>query len=290
MADRRRLRATFEEVPDLYDRVRPLYPAELFDDLVSFAGLEAGSRVLEIGCGTGQATLPLAERGLEVVCVELGERLAAVARRKLAGFPRVEVVNAVFEEWQVSDGSFDAVVAFTAFHWVDPEVKYAKAARLLRPGGCLAVAETEHVLVEGGDPFWTEVQKDYAAAAPSDRNRPPPRPEEIADLRVQLEETGLFSGVEVRRYLADVTYSAEEYVGVLDTYSPNRAMEPAKRERLFDLIRRRIEARPNGRVRKTYLFTLNLARRLSSRRRSAAPPDGAARAPRCPCAPRRRRG
>jgi len=93
-------------------------------------------------------------------------------------------------------------------------------------------------------------------------NRPPPRPEEIADLRVQLEETGLFSGVEVRRYLADVTYSAEEYVGVLDTYSPNRAMEPAKRERLFDLIRRRIEARPNGRVRKTYLFTLNLARRV----------------------------
>src|SRR2546426_501342 len=123
MADRRRLRATFEEVPELYERTRPSYPAELFDDLVSFAGLEVGSRVLEIGCGTGQATLPLAGRGLEVV-------------------------NAVFEEWEASDESFDAVVAFTAFHWVDPEVKYAKAARLLRPGGCLAVAETDHVLVE----------------------------------------------------------------------------------------------------------------------------------------------
>src|SRR5918912_2954256 len=100
MADRRRLRATFEEVPELYDRARPLYPAELFDDLVSYAGLEPGSRVLEIGCGTGQATLPLAERGFEVVCVELGAGLAAVARRKLAGFPRLEVVNAVFEEWE----------------------------------------------------------------------------------------------------------------------------------------------------------------------------------------------
>jgi SAM-dependent methyltransferase len=262
MADRRRLRTTFEEVPELYDRARPIYPPELFDDLVAYAGLDAGSRVLEIGCGTGQATIPLAEHGLEVVCVELGAGLAAVARRKLASFPRVEVVNAVFEDWEAEEASFDAAVAFTAFHWVDPEVKYAKPARLLRPGGTLAVAETDHVVVEGGDPFWAEVQADYDAVVPSEENRPPPRPEKVRDLRAELDETGLFGDVEVRRYLADVTYSAEEYLGVLDTYSPNRAMEPAKRERLFELIRRRIEVHPGGRVRKTYLFTLNLAKRL----------------------------
>jgi SAM-dependent methyltransferase len=262
MADRHRLRATFEEVPELYERARPLYPPELFDDLVVYGGLAPGSRVLEIGCGTGQATLPLAERGLEVVCVELGAGLAAVARRKLAAFPRVEVVHALFEDWEAEEASFDAAVAFTAFHWVDPEVKYAKPARLLRPGGTLAVAETDHVQVEGGDPFWAEVQADYDAVVPSEDNRPPPRPEEVGDLRAELEERGLFGEVEVRRYLADVTYSAEEYIAVLDTYSPNRAMEPAKRERLFDLIRHRVEATPGGRVRKTYLFTLNLARGL----------------------------
>jgi SAM-dependent methyltransferase len=262
MADRRRLRTTFEEVPELYDRARPLYPPELFEDLAAYAGLEAGSRVLEIGCGTGQATLPLAERGLEVVCVELGAGLAAIARRRLARFPRVEVVHALFEDWEAEEASFDAAVAFTAFHWVDPDVKYAKPARLLRPGGELGVAETDHVQVEGGDPFWAEVQADYDAVVPSDENRPPPRPEEVGDLRAQIEETGLFGDVEVRRYLADVTYSAEEYIGVLDTYSPNRAMEPAKRERLFELIRWRVEAQSGGRVRKTYLFTLNLARRL----------------------------
>jgi len=262
MGDRRRLRATFEEVPELYERARPLYPPELFDDLVAYAGLDAGSRVLEIGCGTGQATLPLAQRGLEVVCVELGAGLAAVARRKLARFPRVEVVHGVFEDWEAEEASFDAAVAFTAFHWLDPEAKYAKPARLLRPGGALAVAETDHVQVEGGDPFWAEVQADYDAIVPSEDNRPPSRPEEVGDLRAELEETGLFGEVEVRRYLADVTYSAEEYIGVLDTYSPNRAMEPAKRERLFDLIRRRVEAQPGGTVTKTYLFTLNLARRL----------------------------
>jgi SAM-dependent methyltransferase len=259
--NRRRLRTTFEEVPELYERARPLYPPELFDDLVAYAGLEAGSRVLEIGCGTGQATLPLAERGLEIVCVELGAGLAAVARRKLAGFPHVEVVHAVFEDWEAEEASFEAAVAFTAFHWVDPEEKYAKPARLLRPGGALAVAETDHVQVEDGDPFWAEVQADYDTVVPSPENRPPPRPEEVGDLRPEIEETGLFGDVEVRRYLADVTYSADEYIAVLDTYSPNRAMQPAKRERLFDLIRRRVQANPGGAVTKTYLFTLNLARR-----------------------------
>jgi len=106
------------------------------------------------------------------------------------------------------------------------------------------------------------VQADYDAVVPSPENRPPPRPEEVGDLRAELEETSLFGDVEVRRYLADVTYSAEEYIGVLGTYSPNLATEPAKRERLFERIRRRIDASPGGRVRKTYLFTLNLARRL----------------------------
>jgi SAM-dependent methyltransferase len=262
MPERRRLRATFEEVPELYERARPLYPPQLFGDLVAYADLKPGSRVLEIGCGTGQATLPLAERGLEVVCVELGAGLAAVARRKLAAFPQVEVVNALFEDWEAEEASFDAVIAFTAFHWLDPEAKYAKPARLLRPGGALAVAETDHVQVEGGDAFWPEVQADYDAVVPSEENRPPPRPEEVDDLRAEIEGTSLFGEVEVRRYLADVTYSAEEYIAVLDTYSPNRAMEPAKRERLFDLIRRRVEANPGGTVTKTYLFTLNLARRL----------------------------
>src|SRR5205823_563423 len=156
---------------------------------------------LEIGCGTGQATVPLAERGLEIVCVELGAGLAALARRRLARFPSVEVVHATFEEWEPPPGEpFDAVVGFTAFHWVDPELQYEKPARLLRRGGTLAVVETKHVLPDGGDPFWVAVQKDYDAVAPSPKNRPPPRPEEVGDLRAELDASGFFGDVVVRRY------------------------------------------------------------------------------------------
>jgi predicted O-methyltransferase YrrM len=81
------LRTTFEQLAELYDRARPTYPPQIFDDLGVIAQLSLSARVLEIGCGTGQGTLPLAQRGYAVTCVELGQQLAAVAQRNLASFP-----------------------------------------------------------------------------------------------------------------------------------------------------------------------------------------------------------
>jgi SAM-dependent methyltransferase len=260
-AEREQLRTTFEQVPELYEQARPTYPAQLFDDLAELAGLRDGSRLLEVGCGTGQATLPLARRGYAVVCVELGEGLAAAARRNLAPFPDVEVVHANFETWEPDRRDFDAVVAFTAFHWVDPELRYEKAARLLRDRGALAVAGSLHVRRPEGDTFWVEVQEDYDAVVPSDANDAPPLPEEVEDLRAEIEASGRFAYVAHRRYLWDIEYTADTYIALLDTYSGHRALADERRNRLYDRIRRRIEARPGGRVTKTYLTLLNVARK-----------------------------
>jgi SAM-dependent methyltransferase len=257
------LRETFEEVPELYDRARPVYPEQVFDDLVELGGLPAGGRILEIGPGTGKATRPLAERGFEILSVELGERLAATSQRNLSAFPNVRVVTADFESWEPDEAGFHAVVAFTAFHWIDPAVRYEKPARLLRDGGALAIVETHHVLPHGGDPFWEEVQEDYDAVVPSKDNAPPPLPEEREDLwSCEIAESGLFDLVEVRRYVWDVTYTADEYIAVLDTYSGHRSIEEPKRLELYGRIRRRIERRPDPRVAKSYLAMLNVARKL----------------------------
>jgi SAM-dependent methyltransferase len=142
----------------LYDRARPGYPPVLFDDLAELTGVGAGSRVLEIG--TGQATLPLAERGCQVVAVELGPDLAAVARRKLARFPGVEVVPAAFEDWPLPAEPFDLVLAATAFHWIDPAVRVIRAADALRPGGWLATITTHHI-AGGDEAFFAEAQTCY---------------------------------------------------------------------------------------------------------------------------------
>jgi trans-aconitate methyltransferase len=260
---RQQLRTTFEQVPELYDRARPGYPAELFDDLAAL--LPAGAHIVEIGCGTGQATLPLAKRGYRITCVELGAGLAEVARRKLARFPDVEVVNADFEHWEPARTEYDAVVAFTAFHWLAPETRYAKPASLLRERGVLAVVATEHVLPPDGDAFFREVQEDYEAVLPDDpatKRGGPVHPDEIADLSEEIAASGRFRNVAARRYLYDVTYTADEYIGVLETYSGHRALDDATRERLLSRIRARAEARPESTVRKTYLALLNVAERL----------------------------
>ena len=132
--DRRGRRRTFDSAAERYERARPPYPPQLFEGLATVAELDDGDRILEIGPGTGLATVPLAEQGYQIVAVELGAELAAIARRKLAAYPNVEVVVAAFEDWPLPNEPFDAVVSATAFHWIDPEVRLTKAAWHCVPG------------------------------------------------------------------------------------------------------------------------------------------------------------
>ena len=258
--EREHLRSTFEEVAELYEQARPAYPQQLADELVELAGAGPGSSVLEVGCGTGQLTRLLAPQVGQVFCVELGPQLAAVARRSLAGNANVEVLTADFEHWEPAGPPFDLVAAATAWHWLDPELRYAKAARLLAPGGALAVVATRHVLPEGGDEFIaTELQDAYRAIGEGDAWFP--RPEEVDDEAAEIEASGHFRDVLVRRYLVEETYTADEYVALLDTFSGHRIIEPARRELLYDGIRQRIDARPEPALRKHYLYLLHVARR-----------------------------
>jgi len=92
-------RITFEEVAELYDNVRPIYPEELVEDALALSGIPAGGRILEIGCGPGNATIQFAKRGYKIVGIELGERLAALAVRNCRAYPGVEIRNTAFEDW-----------------------------------------------------------------------------------------------------------------------------------------------------------------------------------------------
>lgn len=256
--NREQLRTTFGSVAELYDRARPGYPAVVFDGLAELALLEPDSRVLEIGPGTGKATVDLARRGYAVTGIELSPELAALARRNV---PEAEIVVADFEDWEPAEAGFDAICAFTAFHWVAPELRYAKAARLLRPGGALAVVHGHHVLPTNGDRFFAEVQADYDAVVPHPDNRAPGLPEEAeSEWDEEFRASGLFDRVEERRHLHAIPYTADEYIAVLGTFSDNLALPTAQREELFRRIHSRIAARPGATVTKHYLLTLTVGR------------------------------
>jgi SAM-dependent methyltransferase len=103
-AERHQLRRrSFDAGAWLYDKFRPGYPEPLFEDLVQLSGIPEGGRILEIGPGTGQATLPLARRGFSILGLELGASMARLCRRNCRGFPNVEILNAAFEDWKPAE-------------------------------------------------------------------------------------------------------------------------------------------------------------------------------------------
>ena len=259
--DRERLRQTFDRAAERYDRVRPDYPEALFDDLVALAGLTPGDHLIEVGCATGKATRPLARRGFRITCVELGAELAAVARRNLAGL-EVEVVQAQFEDWQPPEPAV-LVYAATAWHWIDPGVRYLRAWQALRPGGHLAFWAAGHVFPEDGDPFFAEIQDIYDEIGERlPPGAPQPRPGELADDSAGIEASGLFEVTAVRHYDWERVYPAEEYIELLETFSGHLAMADWKRRRLYGEIRRRLALRRDQAVRRGWGAVLHVARRL----------------------------
>ena len=242
------LKTTFNTAPMLYEDVRPGYPEELIQDVLDISGLSDHSRILEVGCGTGKATRPFAERGYELVCLDIGADLIAVAREKLRDFPNVSFMTEAFETWKL-EGKFNLIISATAFHWVDPKVRYLKASEVLKSKGFLAVFSNQHVRKDEG--FFAESQSLYDKYyAPLTTNRP--------------THATNFPGVEAfqnpikRVYPWTQTYSSEQYIKLLGTYSGHIALPDENRCLLFEGIANLIETKYNGRITKHYESILDL--------------------------------
>ncbi len=270
MEDRAR---SFDAVADLYDEMRPRYPDALYDDLLALSEAPPGAQVLEIGSGPGVATRPLALRGLRIVGLEPGPALAAVARDNLAEFDAVEIRETTFEDAELEPASFDLIVSASAWHWVDPEVGPAKAARVLRPGGHLALWWGHGALAD--DRMRDDSRAVHERWAPelarSRHPTPGPTADDVGDdlvgrrrrsqIRASLTDQPWFEAVEARAHPFEATYDADAYVRLLDTYSDYRLLDPEVRRHLFDELVAVIESRHGGRVTRQYSATLFLVRR-----------------------------
>lgn len=264
MQDKLSLRQTFDQEAELYDKARPGYPEALFDDVVALSGIPQEGRILEIGCGTGQATVPMARRGYHLLCIELGANLAAVARRNVRVYPHVQVQTSAFEDWPIEEGAFDLALSATAFHWIDPAISYQKTAQALKPAGAIALCWHEHVQSEASAGFFEEVQQIYRPLVPEQEEKYGPLlwPHEVAEpVKAEIEQTGLFGEVTVRRYCWDVTYDVASYLCLLDTYSNHRILEKPRHDRLFHEIADLITTRYHGHITKGYMAILYVAHR-----------------------------
>jgi SAM-dependent methyltransferase len=289
-------RTVFNRIAGLYDAARPGYPPAAVADVVEWSGLRHASAVLEIGCGTGQLTRSLAPLGRPMLCLEPGEDLARLAGANLVAFPNVDIVCETFEEWVGEAAAFDVVLAATAFHWVDPDLSFAKAARLLRPGGCLALVTNAHGAGGTQQSIASEIQALHRRLAPDVHSwrfpsveaieREARRGGDIAAVWRRVERkfepappvAGLFEAPRVGVHPWLATYDVPGFLDMLRSQSTYALMEQSRRHELLVRIGELVDRRLHGVVTKQYVTVVAVARRQDTprpRRRGGVREDGA---------------
>lgn len=215
-------RGLFDGAAELYAATRPGYPQELAGFVAATAGLGPGDPVLEVGCGTGQLTRELVPFGFALTAIDVGPSLIGLAREQVGGHVSFQVVP--FEDLEAEPGSFRLVISAAAFHWIDPDIRFRRAAQLLRPGGWLALAGYEERYDEplgpalgrlwrdraGGDGAWVTRPADAAATAAS----------------------GLFEAPLVREFRQRLVRTTEDVIGVESTRATSLSW-PADERRRF---------------------------------------------------------
>jgi SAM-dependent methyltransferase len=264
--DRRDLGRVFNEVPELYDRVRPAYPDELFADLVAITGMASGSSVLEVGCGTGQATRSLAALAGSVTAVEPGADMAALARERLAAAGNVEVENSTFEEWDGGGRRFDVLVAASSWHWVDQQVGWRKARDVLYPTGWMALLGNVVVRRPGEPEVYAETADLHERFSPGNPGwGHPPLEDEVRTTGEGwglVEDPGsLFGPTIVRWYPAVQWFDGDGFADLLRSTSLYRRLDSDVRDALLDAIAERIRTSMGDRVSRRYLSVLRAGQR-----------------------------
>jgi ubiquinone/menaquinone biosynthesis C-methylase UbiE len=221
-AKRRYQRGLFDDVAVLYQATRPGYPPELTSYVAATASVGAGDQVLEVGCGTGQLTRALLPFGFALTAIDLGAAMIEVARER-TGDAGVSFRAVPFEELDAPPGTFELVIAGAAFHWIDPEVRFGKAARLLRPGGWLAIAGYEEHYDE---PLGSALDAMWLARAGHDDGAWVTRPANGA----AIGASGLFGPPAERTFAQRIVRRAKDVIGVENTRATTLSWPPDERD------------------------------------------------------------
>ncbi len=263
-------RLSFGGVAEQYDRHRPGYPDALVDDVLAYADAGPGDRALEVGAGTGRATLLFAGRGLRVTAVEPDPAMAAVASERAAtAGVSFELVQLDFESCELPRHAFKVLFSGTAWHWVSPGLRNVLAHRALVTGGALAPfwnrpVWDENELRPAFDAAYAEVERKFAAR-PAGPMNPFGAPLEIKSdqewLRDEFRGDASFADLSVRNYRWVQAYGAADYIRLIGTHSDHILLPEAAREQLFARITDAIDA-VGGSFELTYETLLCLARAI----------------------------
>lgn len=254
------LETTFNAIYTEYDKWRPGYVKELYDDIFEAKEINASSNVLEVGIGTGQATLPILKTGCRLTAIELGDKLAEFSRNKFKNYDKFNVENMMFEDFQYVPNSFDLIFSATAFHWIPEDIGYTRVFDMLKSGGVFARFANHPYKDKKRDTIHTAFESIYEKYMPGSLGGDEYSEENAKNISDIAYKYG-FIDVTYRLYHRTRNFTADEYTSLLGTYSDHIAMEEATRMKFFNEIREAINA--NGGVITIYdTIDLQLAKKL----------------------------
>jgi SAM-dependent methyltransferase len=235
----RERRDVFGEAVNQYANARPGYPAAMIDDVLEYA--DPVSEILEVGAGTGKATVDFAARGVAMTCLEPDPRMAERLAQECASFPHVTIEITRLENYS-RPLSFDALIAAQSWHWVDPTRRWDLAHEAVRTGGTIALFWNIYVVA---DPdlraqlveIDTRYGIDYGANGVSIEDREGEIELEEGWPAYDLASDSRFEDLVSRRYRRELEYDVPRYVDLLTSTSAYRLLEETKREQLFDEVR-----------------------------------------------------
>ncbi len=247
----------YSPVADIYYNARPGYSQELINRAVALAELSSEPRILEVGCGPGNATVAFAEFDFSITCIEPNQDFCRLAQRNCAPYPKVEICNTSFEEWAMSANHFNAVLSANAFHWISPEIRYSKAAEALQDNGFLILLW--NLTPEPPYEVYRAIEQVYQAHAPSlvRYEGAEIQAEILKGFAQDVLDSGCFRELVTEQIACEVTYSIDNYLNLVST---SGRLEPQAKQLLFAELREKLETF-GDRVKLSFLSAVHVARK-----------------------------
>lgn len=251
----------YSAVAEAYNKVRPRYSQQLIDRAVELAGLPQGAIALEIGCGPGNATVSFAQRGFSMVCLEPSIEAYQFATRNCAQYSKVQVKNTTFEDYFL-EKQFDAVLAATSLHWVSPEIRFSKTAAALRDNSALILLW--NASVQPHYDIYQIMHEVYQIHAPSlgkyeDRET---QQRSLGKFAQGVIDSGKFENLVAEYLPCETTYSIDDYLLLLSTYSPYIELEADKRDTLFAALKAALASNRINSIPASYVSACQIAKKV----------------------------
>lgn len=231
---------TFNTEAEKYEKMRPGYVSELYEDIFKYIPINESSNVIEIGIGGGQATLPILKTGCKLTAAEYGENLAELCRQKFKEFPKFSAVTARFKDFVCDNNLCDLIYSASAFHWIPEEIGYKKVYEILKSGGVFARFANHPYKDKGREEIHEALQKIYSVYMP-DSLGPNEYSKDDAKKRADIAQKYGFVDISYKLYHRTRSFSAKEYISLLGTYSDHIVIEQNTRKKLFSEIEEAID-------------------------------------------------